>query len=182
MNSLFRIIIGKYSYLTRRIFFFQWTPTSFNTDLHTDCYYTEINSISELQKINFNFDHIDYEIRFSKQHVFCGLFNQSNTLVAYGWLNNSKNHYLGELDLNMMFNKKFIFLYDFYTFESHRGKNFYPSLLQKICARDLNSKLIQAFPNNVSSCKGILKANFKFVGSISGFNKNKYHKLIQHYD
>jgi len=181
MFGLIHKIKGKFAYLNRKMALYKWMQQndSDNITINEPCDYLELHKISDIDKMGFSFDFSEYKDRFSKGHVFCGLTDTNGCLMAYGWLNGSVEHYLGELNLNMIITKNSSMLYDFKTFEAFRGKGLYPYLLHRICARDDKSKLIYAFPENKQSSKGILKANFKFLGTISGFTKNKYTKMIK---
>ena len=51
--------------------------------------------------------------------------------------------------------------------------------LKKMVLRNNKSKLIYTFSHNTSSIRGLEKAGFKILGSIKGYNKNKYLSLIK---
>lgn len=180
--SIFKKIIGKLDYLNRKISFYVSTTLESIEDFNVTHTYCELDEIDAIKKFNFEFMEEEYRSRLSKKHVFCGLFNNENVLVSYGWLNPTNSHYLGELDLLMELPDQFDMLYDFHTFKPHRGKGLYPALLKYICKRDSKLKLIYVFPDNVSSVKGILKANFNFIGNLSGYNKKKYLKILKQND
>lgn len=180
MKELLNKIIGKFDYLNRKIKWYKWSAQNDNANkidgsLHN---YFEINQLSRLDAFDFSYDIEEYKVRFSKDDIFAGLKDSDGIIMAYGWINNTSNHSVGELNLNMIIPKNTCVLYDFHTFEDYRGKGLYPYLLQRICARDSKFKLGYAFPTNIPSCKGMLKANFKYIGTISGLTKSKYIKMI----
>lgn len=178
MFKLIKKISGKLDYWNRKIVLFQWTPNNQQTLNNQELTYSEIKESSDAIFKQSLFSINECETRFAHGHVLCVLKNTDAVVVAYGWLNNSGQHYLGELNLKMILPKNTTVLYDFFTFEAYRGRGYYAELLQCICARDAKAKLIYALASNTQSCNGILKAHFKLMGTISGFNKNKYLKII----
>jgi hypothetical protein len=179
--TLIQKIKGKIDYLTRKITLFKWDNVAIKSDVINSLFdynYNEFSSMLSLQSIEFHYDTLELEHRFLQQHVLCILQDSNNEVMSYGWYNNSGAHYLGELDLMMNLSQEYSVLYDFHTYEQYRGKGLYPYLLQCICRRDDTNKIIYAFPENIQSCKGILKANFKVVGTLSGMNKKNYSKMI----
>lgn len=181
MIQLIQKIKGKIDYLTRKITLFKWNAVSIQAsqiECSHEYHYNEFSSMLSLKSIEFHYDTLELERRFFQRHVLCILQDSNNEVMSYGWYNNSGAHYLGELDLMMNFPQEYSVLYDFHTYEQHRGKGLYPYLLQCICRRDYTNKIIYAFPENIQSCKGILKANFEVVGTLSGMNKTKYNKMI----
>lgn len=181
MIQLLQKIKGKMDYLTRKITLFKWDNVAIESVAiggGNNWHYNEFSDMLCLQFIKFHYDTLELEHRFLQQHVLCILQNSNNEVMSYGWYNNSGAHYLGELDLMMNLSQEYSVLYDFQTYENYRGKGLYPHLLQCICRRDDTNKIIYAFPENIQSCNGILKANFKVVGTLSGMNKTKYSKMI----
>lgn len=181
MIALLQKIKGKIDYLTRKLTLFVWDGFSLDPsaiDIETDFQYCEYSNITSLASMNFKYDTLVLEERFLQHHILCVLQDSRGVVASYGWYNHSGSHYLGELDLTMNLPQEFSVLYDFHTYERYRGKGLYPYLLHKICSRDTTKKIIYAFPDNQSSCKGILKANFKVVGTLSGMNKQMYSKMI----
>ena len=178
MIELVKKIIGKINYWNRKIVLFQWKPSANLVLINQDITYLEIKDISNSIFKQSLFPLQECKARFANGHVLCVLQNTNHALVSYGWINNVGSHYLGELNLNMKIPENSTVLYDFFTVEAFRGHGYYSNLLQCICGRDLNSKIIYALAGNTQSCKGILKAHFKLVGTISGLNKNNYVKMI----
>lgn len=181
MIALFQKIKGKIDYLTRKLTLFVWDGFSVDPsaiDIETDLQYSEYSNITSLASINFKYDTLVLEERFLQHHILCVLQDSKGVVASYGWHNHSGTHYLGELDLTMNLPQDFSVLYDFQTYQRYRGKGLYPHLLHCICKRDATKKIIYAFPDNKSSCKGILKADFKAVGTLSGLNKKTYYKMI----
>jgi hypothetical protein len=179
--ALIQKIKGKIAYLNRKLTLFVWDALSLDTFAPSsaiDLQYSEFDSIASLTSITFQYNKVVLEERFLQHHILCVLQDSQGVVASYGWYNHSGTHYLGELDLTMNLPQEFSVLYDFQTYERYRGKGLYSYLLHKICKRDATKKIIYAFPDNQSSCKGILKANFKVVGTLSGMNKKMYSKMI----
>lgn len=181
MIGLIEKIKGKIAYLNRKLTLFVWDANrldAFAAGFVTDLQYSEFNNTASLASLVFQYDTLVLEERFLQHHVLCVLQESNGVVASYGWCNHSGTHYLGELDLRMNLPQDFSVLYDFQTYERYRGKGLYSSLLHHICKRDATKKIIYAFPDNQPSCKGILKANFKVVGTLSGMNKKTYNKMI----
>ncbi len=177
--SLLSKVKGKIDYLKREFVLFGYLPADIDLDeIDQHFTYREITTGEILKDLRFDYDAILYEHRFRQSNVFCCFEDQGN-VVAYGWINPNKRHYLGELDLEMKWKKEIAVLYDFFTAEAHRGQGLYPSLLQKMCLRNRTPKLIYAFGTNVSSIRGIEKAGFHRLGKLRGFNKRSYERLVQ---
>ena len=177
MFRLIKLIRGKLNYWNRKIDLFEGNQ-NFDIVDNPSISYFESNNISN-QFIPINQNNLEeYKNRFLKGHLFCGLINNDSVLVAYGWINTSETHFLGELNLKMILPNNTAVLYDFFTFETFRGHGLYSYLLKCICARDRKRKIIYALSDNKASCKGILKADFRCLGTISGFTKNNYFKMI----
>ena len=177
MFRLIKLIRGKLNYWNRKIDLFEGNQ-NFDIVDNQSIFYFEANNISnEFIPINQN-NSADYTNRFLNGHLFCGLINNDSVLVAYGWINSSGMHFLGELNLKMILPNNTAVLYDFFTFETFRGQGLYSYLLKCICARDCQRKIIYALSDNKASCKGILKADFRRLGTLSGFTKNTYTKMI----
>ncbi len=180
MRQLVKNVYGKISYWKRTIVFFVWKPEDkiCHSNSNIDFYFNEIQTISDFP-LGFLNDQLEkeYLFRFSKQHVCCVLI-KSDEIVAYGWVNPQYSHYIGELNVWVNLKDDTEMLYDFVTDEKFRGLGLYPYLLQWICARNFKNKLIYSLFNNHSSRKGILKANFKLLGSVKGIDKEKSQQLI----
>lgn len=181
MIQLIQKIVGKIDYLKRAIVIFYWEEDcAINRNLDSKLYtYKEIASIDDLSILYLtNEQKLMYQQRFFNSNRCCVIENK-DVVVAYGWVNTNSKHYLGELDLMMNLGDRIEVLYDFYTDLAYRGQGLYPYLLQKICLRNDKAKLIYAFADNISSVKGIEKANFRYLGNLRGINKNKYKGLIK---
>lgn len=169
-------IKGKISYLLRGISFFHFTQSDITVD--ADLTYKQVYTLKEFHelKLNFEYPKIIIQDRFIQGNIFCFLEN-NNSITCYGWINNSKTHFIGEIDLTMNVRNNFEMLFDFYTYPQHRNKGYYRMLLNCICTRNSNVKIIYALKNNISSIKGIKKAGFKFLFNVYGYNKNSYINL-----
>jgi len=181
MKWIISKLTGKIDYLKRAIALYYWHPKNGVINSIGGITFREIRYVDDLNLINYKYEKSDYENRLLSGHLLFFLEEDSQALT-YGWLNPSEEHILGELALKMELGYEVETLYDFHTFERYRGRGLYPFLLQKICSRNSKAKLIYAFPDNISSIKGIEKANFKLLGIIYGFNKYRYAKLIRNYE
>lgn len=174
-------ILGKIDYLRREIVLFKYcekyTIPEFTE--HQEFIYQEINNIKCFSNLVLNFDAVDYQDRFLRNHIIC-CYVYENHVITYGWINVNSTHYLGELDLEMDLNERYEVLYDFHTNIDYRGKGLYPKLLVQMCLRNSKNKLIYSFAQNKNSIRGIEKAGFKYLGKLRGFSKNKYQSLIKH--
>lgn len=168
-------IFGKIDYLKRTIAVFYWYPSS-KAETIEPYKYREAKDESSFLRTNYDSNSEECLKRIQEGHILC-YWEDKEKVISYGWVNPTGKHLLGELNLDMDLHNTDI-LYDFHTSQEYRGRGLYPLLLRKICARNEKAKLIYAFPDNHSSIKGIKKAGFKFAGNLRGFNKNKYHKLI----
>lgn len=87
--------------------------------------------------------------------------------AAYGWVAR-RQATVGELQLEFALGPKTAYLWDFATLPAWRGRGIYPHLLQAI----LHAEAAQQFwimhaPENRASARGIRRAGFAPVGSIS---------------
>lgn len=181
MMNLIKKIIGKISYLKRKIAVFYWIKDfSINEVFDYKAFnYREIDSINNLSSSHLTEEQKEmYQQRFLDSNLCCVIEN-NGIIVAYGWVNTNDKHYLGELDLMMQLGNKIEVVYDFHTNEHFRGQGLYPHLLQNICLRNNKAKLIYAFAENLSSIKGIKKAKFRYLGDLRGINKNNYQNMIK---
>lgn len=170
---------GKIDYLFREIVLYIYRPEKIvSQSLKEEFYYHQITEIESLKEFSFEYSIEEYQNRFSQNNIMC-YYSDQKKVIAYGWINPNATHYLGELALEMDLKSKFEVLYDFHTNSEYRGKGLYPFLLKKMVLRNNKSKLIYTFSHNTSSIRGIEKAGFKILGSIKGYNKNKYLSLIK---
>lgn len=178
MRTLYNKILGKIDYLKRGIYFFYWKNDGKQIDVKSDTFvFLEIDDASKLIDIEPNKQQ-EYKKRIEDGHVFCCL-KEGNNLSCYGWINPTSHHFFGELDLKTNFPNSIEILYDFYTYEKYRGQGLYPLLLQKICFRNDTVKIGYALTDNLSSMKGLQKANFKLLALVRGYNKGKLERLLQ---
>lgn len=178
MRALLKKILGKIDYLKRAIHFFYWKSDSENNIIENDKFvFCEIVDSSQLFKVESSKLN-EYKQRLDDGHIFCCLKN-GDDLSSYGWINPTHNHVFGELDLKTNYHDNIEVLYDFYTYEDYRGQGLYPLLLQKICYRNDKTKIGYALSENLSSMKGLKKANFKLLAVIQGYNKGKLERLLK---
>lgn len=176
MKELVKLIKGKISYLLRGVTFFHFTQNNLSVD--TDLSFKQVYTLKDFSdlKLNFEYPGTIIEDRFIQGNIFCFL-EDNNSIASYGWINNSKAHYVGEINLMMKVKNNHEVLFDFYTFPQHRNKGYYRTLLNCICIRNNNVKIIYALKNNIRSIKAINKAGFKFLFNVYGYNKNRYINL-----
>lgn len=101
---------------------------------------------------------------------FWCLASVENEIVSSGWLAWQQPFYIGETDFGFhMGNSDSGILYDFNTVPQQRGKGLYGLLLRSIvCKADfVNRFLIYTAPDNQASARGILKAGFQPIGTLS---------------
>jgi hypothetical protein len=114
----------------------------------------------------------DVTTRLANGHVaFVAYVN--NQPAAFGWIAREKAK-IGELNHEMILPEGNRYLWNFRTLEKFRGFGIYPALLQYIIKSDIERVerfwIIHA-PENISSLSGIIKAGFKFKGTLYT-NKN----------
>lgn len=95
-------------------------------------------------------------------------------IIACGWVFlNLSSHVIKKKYI--IIPENFAWLHDFWTHPDFRGFGIYPTLLKYICKDILlqgkisypHNILIDTSCSNVSSNKGILKADFEFIGNIT---------------
>ena len=181
MKKLIKKIKGKLDYWKRTLSIFYWSPDFASTELLNPLglIFKEITTIDRLSTYSFEQElEIEYKQRIQNGDVLC-LLEDNKKIACYGWVNTSGNHYFGELNLTANFGLSKEVLYDFFTDPDYRGKGLYPCLLKHICNRNSKLKIGYSFPENISSVKGLNKGDFKFIGKITGFNKNKIMNLFK---
>jgi hypothetical protein len=92
-----------------------------------------------------------------------------NTPAAFGWMAMGKAK-IGELGHEFILPMGHRYLWNFRTFEEFRGLGIYPRMLQFIIDSEFHNAdcfWILHAPENTSSEKGIVKAGFRFAGSVS---------------
>lgn len=115
--------------------------------------------------------------RFDKGDVFCALVNDSECLSS-GWVATNRLFYISEINLKVLIGPNVCILYDFYTESQHRGKGFYPFLLQSIMNGD-KRYIIYVLKSNVSSLKGVEKASFSKLFYAGVFSKKTISKCLK---
>jgi GNAT superfamily N-acetyltransferase len=181
MKKLFKKILGKIDYLKRTINFFYWSIENKQNVIENSkfAFYSITNS-SQLSNLDSEKEN-EYKKRFDNGHVLCYL-KDDDFLSAYGWINPTNSHLFGELDLKVNCPDTVEVLYDFFTDEKYRGQGLYPLLLQKICNRNEKIKIGYALSENISSMKGLKKADFKLLAIIKGYNKGKFERILKKYE
>lgn len=174
--ELIRKIKGKIAYWRRTIIIYGISKIDVKS-CSPDHMFLATEKLSDLKELNFKFDIIEYTNRFNQGHLFCCL-KERNTITAYGWVNPNKHHTIGELNLQMEMRKKTEVLYDFTTLPLFRGKGLYPTLLQHMINRTDTPKVIYVLSYNTASIRGIEKAGFHKLGTVNGYNKDTYYKLL----
>lgn len=89
--------------------------------------------------------------------------------VSFGWISRG-GITIGELAKELVLPQGDAYFWNFRTLEAHRGKGFYPQLLQSMIQNEIriSGRLwIIAAPENRSSFKGIVKAGFTPVGVLA---------------
>lgn len=127
---------------------------SFNTEL--------LHRVSGLTKM-------EIERRFMEQNDAWVLWVDSLP-AAFGWVARIFAP-IGELERFVRVPEEQVYLWNFRTLETWRGKGFYPMLLQQIIRSEIDQgteKLwIIAKPENKSSYRGMIKAGFTITGELS---------------
>jgi len=178
MKKIRRLIQGKISFLIRGIPFFYFYPQATkDSKSHT---YKEIRTLKAFNGLMLPFEYSPTLIaeRFAQSNIFCFL-EVNHAMVSYGWINASKSHYVGELDLTLQVGNNYEILFDFYTYPNYRNNGYYRLLLNHICDRNNTIKVIYALKKNLNSITGIKNAGFKFQYTVYGFNKNNYTNLLK---
>jgi ribosomal protein S18 acetylase RimI-like enzyme len=87
--------------------------------------------------------------------------------VAYGWVARQAA-WVGELQHHVIIPAGHRYLWDFATLPAWRGQGIYPHLLQAILVREQAERFwIMHAPENNASGRGIQKAGFQLVGTVS---------------
>jgi len=109
-----------------------------------------------------------------------------NKVIACGWVFLNLKHDKIKKKY-IVIPKGFAWLHHFWTHPDFRGYGIYPSLLTHIC-EDLLSQnkisypkdiLIDTSCTNIASNRGILKANFEFIGNILALRVRKYWIILR---
>lgn len=174
--ELIRKVKGKIAYWRRTIIFYGISEIDVRYSSPHEAFLVTKN-LSDLKELNFVFDINEYINRFKQGHLFCCLTN-GKKITASGWVNPNKYHTIGELALVMEMKKRTEVFYDFTTIPVFRGKGLYPTLLRHMINRNDTPKVIYVLSNNTASIRGIEKADFQKLGSINGYNKKTYRKLL----
>lgn len=118
--------------------------------------------------------------RLSDGSSFWCLVSADDIVVSTGWLAYKQHFYIGETDFGFdMSNSKTGLLFDFNTKPEYRGHGYYGLLLKSIVhqAEDPEHYIIYTAPDNTASSKGILKAGFKYDGTLSASDNSLKHYL-----
>lgn len=108
--------------------------------------------------------------RFADGSSFWCLLNEDDTVLSTGWLAYRQRFYIGETDYGFdMSSSDSAILFDFNTKPEHRGKGYYGLLLRAMMSRAEGPRryVIYTSPDNVASARGIVKAGFRFDGTLS---------------
>ncbi len=105
-------------------------------------------------------------IKLKLLNIFWYFFSENKYKIIYAFLDKELVHYSYILTKNYKFpfmKKEDIFIGPCYTMEKYRGKGIYPFILNYICEnkppRGKNIFIVTS-ENNISSQRGIIKANF----------------------
>lgn len=111
-------------------------------------------------------DHGSVQRRFEHEHR-CYIAWVGAMPAAHGWVATTQAE-IGELELRFTLSPDDRYLWDFVTLPAWRGRSIYPRLLQAILAQEYAERawIIHA-PENVASRRGIQKAGFRRVGTLS---------------
>ena len=116
---------------------------------------------------------LEYLVRFNKFERFKNnetllvLFFKKKA-VCFGWLSKKSIWKITEIN-KIIFKKKTLILYDFFTEINLRNRGFYTKILNLIKnTKTRNKFLIYCLKNNESSKKGIKKAKFVLVDKLKG--------------
>lgn len=115
-----------------------------------------------------NLSHQALEKRFETGNEAWVLFHRSAP-VSFGWISRGRIS-IGELAKDLVLPEGDAYFWNFRTLEAHRGKGFYPHLLQAMISNEIrvSARLwIIAAPENRSSFKGIVKSGFTPVGVLA---------------
>ena len=115
--------------------------------------------------------------RIQDGSYFYALALQDGTVVSTGWLAYQHAFYISEQDYSFdMSPSKVGLLYNFNTDPAHRGKGYYPLLLQAILcdAKAPERFIIYTSPDNHASARGICKAGFREDGVFAGAEVKRY--------
>lgn len=132
----------------------------------------EINSFKDVKSKKIKRYLINRNLldRFYEKNTLIVL-KKNKSFIAAGWKNSiSSNWKISEINKHIFFKNKII-LFDFWVLKEHRNKGYYSKMLQLI--KNLNTKkkfIIYSIDTNLISVKGILKADFKLVKTISKCN------------
>lgn len=131
---------------------------------------TEIKKIFDIPVLSnlTSLSHAALENRFETGNEAWVLFHQ-DTPVSFGWISRGRVS-IGELEKELLLPQGDAYFWNFRTLEAHRGKGFYPQLLQAMIRNEIRISVrlwIIAAPENRSSFKGIIKSGFTPVGVLA---------------
>lgn len=119
----------------------------------------------------------DLEKRF-KEGAKIALVRDDKSIFSMGWLISDCLNFQITYNKNKLFiGKSVVALFDFQTFDEHRKKGYYQTLLVKILEEFKGYDfLIYTSPTNVGSHKGITSAGFVELGPFLKINNRKLFK------
>ena len=112
---------------------------------------------------------------------------QNGHIVSYCWATQEAVE-IGEIHSLIRPRRDEIYLYDAFTFTEYRGRNLYPTLLQRILVHSreatLRRALIFVMSDNIASIRGVEKAGFKefqrvTYGTMFGFGRYSHRPRLQ---
>jgi hypothetical protein len=125
---------------------------------------------SDLIRNNWILEYFPEEIclkRWKKGDRLFYILNEDNIPCSFAWIKTGLEHFVGELNKVLVFPVEVNCIFHCITPEKHRGKGYYPSLIDKL-ARLENQypSIIYTSASNIPSKKGILKGGFKLTYKI----------------
>ena len=123
---------------------------------------------------NFKIENAIYSIeiikkRFQKGYKLYTLLD-NEIPVSFAWAKQSNQHFIGELNKTIVFEKKMNCIIDCITLPDARSKGYYSSLISYISNENkIFSTFIYTHNTNIPSQKGIEKAGFKKRFAITKF-------------
>jgi RimJ/RimL family protein N-acetyltransferase len=114
----------------------------------------------------------------------CYTVNIDGHLAHYSWVQRAGTHRIDEAGMSMPVESGEFWIYHCRTAESARGKGLYPATLERIVADHFadgySTAWIYTTRENIASQKGILRAGFSLVATLSAVRIGNHYFPVRH--